>query len=235
MHPNFLSQSLRFSLHPYLIVCLLTSLQGCLEVRRLARERPSWLSWLDIMFRHITVDPTTMVSTVAEGEDEEDGDEDEDAADQEEEGEEEEEEEDDDYLGNAQQTNLAAPIELREHTPLSSSRKRGSSGPTSTAEVGSKRSKNPVLGCWSNLQQGLHEHTSIVKQGLEKLVQKDDSDAQEINLCFNLVKQCGVSSHCPEYFKVQKLFRDSYWRGRFLAEEDDDARRNWINNVDHMM
>ncbi|KAF8751955.1 hypothetical protein HU200_012015 [Digitaria exilis] len=110
------------------------------------------------MFRHIIMDPATMIATAEKGEEEGDGDEEE-AAGEEDEADEEHE---DDHLGNAQ----AAKQQLRENTPnSSSSRKRRSSGPPETADPGSKWSRTPLLGCWTSLQQGLQEHASVVQQG----------------------------------------------------------------------
>lgn len=94
-----------------------------------------------------------------------------------------------------------------------SGRERGSSGGTNTSDSGgSKRSKAPVLGCWSSLQHGLDEHTSAVKEGFQSIIQKQNVEDREIEDCLNLVKQRGVSSHAPEYYMLMKLFKDGYFR-----------------------
>lgn len=216
------------SIHSNLIPCRIHRSQDCQEVMRLAWERPTWLMCLDDMFRHITVDPATMLATAEEGEEEEEGDEEEVAA----EDDEADEGHDDGRLGNAR----AAKQRLREDTPnSSSSRKRRSSGPADTTDPGSKRSRTPVLSCWRSLQQGLQEHTSAVMQGLSRFVDRDTTDREEAKQCLNLAKACGIDPHSREYFSLMKLFKEPYWRGHFLECEDDEARKTWLANIDAML
>lgn len=136
--------------------------QDCSEVKRLGQYIPPYIHYLHLMFREVYVDPSTMIGTVREL-----------PSDNEDEEAEEEEaataaagQEAAPPLGQGIQPHRAPSLK----TPAStSSRKRGSSGGTSSESI-PKRTKSPMYNVWSTLLQQNQEGNNIFQSALDKIV-----------------------------------------------------------------
>jgi hypothetical protein len=96
-------------------------------------------------------------------------------------------------------------------SPMSTStRKRGSSSTTSTANSPSKKQKNPMhnymKGLIDTIQAGNTQEQNNFRMAAEQKKLEQEQADQEIRSCLRMAKACGATEETDEYFAATKLF-----------------------------
>jgi len=169
---------------PAYYVLVLHVWQGRPEVKILANRDPPYAHLLDIMFKHVTIDPSTMVGTVDSGSEEEEP---------------------------CPADHVLSP---NTPSSPSGSRKRSSSGGTkSTATSPSKRRKSPWMvshrksktttryfmeSIMEEFRKGEESCDQALKQVVTEKKNKKSEELENIKQCLDVAIDCGISQNSDD-------------------------------------
>jgi len=125
-------------------------------------------------------------------------------------------------------------------TTTSGSRKRGSSGATtSTAESPSKKNKRPkapsakkervkVTSLLNKMFLELKKPGVQAKQVIDQAAELQKEKAEDLKSCLDLAVRSGLSQSSDEFFFLTKLFKSDHWRAVFRYLGTSEDRLAWI-------
>ena len=183
----------------------------------LANRDPPYAHLLDIIFKHVAIDPATMVGMVDSGSEEE------------------------------EPCPADPILRPNTPSSTSGSRKCDSSGATnSTASSPPKRGKSPWMvsrrkskttthafmeSILEEFQKGEESCDQALKEVVTEKKNKKSEQLENIKQCLDAAIECGISQNSDEYYACTKVFKDEINIYVFLHCTEPDARYRWIRNA----